>query len=45
MFIRPIDTGWKGEDSLRDCGPIIWNKLLPDNFKSASTLEELKKYI
>ena len=25
---------------LRNFGPIVWNKLLPNKFKSASTLEE-----
>ena len=41
-FIRPnVDTVYKGEDSLRNFGPIVWNKLLPKNFKSTSTLEKL----
>ena len=41
MFIRPnVDTVYKGEDSLRKYGTIVWNKLLPNNFKSSSTLEE-----
>ena len=45
-FIRPyVDTVYKGEDSLRNFGPIVWNKLLPNKFKSASTLEEFKKSI
>ena len=39
------NTVYKGEDSLRNFGPIVWNKLLPNKFKSASTLEEFKKSI
>ena len=45
-FIRPyVDTVYKGEDSLRNFGPIVGNKLLPNKFKSASTLEKFKKSI
>ena len=43
-FIRPnVDTVYKEEDYLRNFWPIVWNKSLPNNFKSAYNLY-LKKY-
>ena len=45
-FIRPdINTVYNGEDSLRNFGPIVWNNMLPNNLKSATTLEKFKNNI
>ena len=42
-FLRPnVNTVYKGEGSLRSFGPIVWNDMLPENFKTISTLEEFK---
>ena len=42
-FIRPgINTVYNGEESLRNFGPIVWNNMLPNNLKSATTLEKFK---
>ena len=42
-FCRPnINSVKKGCRSLRNFGPIVWNKLLPDKHKSCITLDEFK---
>ena len=45
-FFRPnVNTVFKGEQSLRSFGPIVWNSMIPDNFKIISTLEKFKEEI
>ena len=45
-FIRPkVNKVYKGEDSLRVFGPVVWDKMLPDRFKSCPTLPEFKHAI
>ena len=45
-FIRPkVNTVYMGENSLRNFGPLVWNNMLPENFKTCSTLIEFKKAI
>ena len=45
-FARPkIKSTYKGENSLRNFGSIIWNLLIPRDLKSCSTLEEFKHSI
>ena len=42
-FARPnVNSVKKGERSLRNYGPIVWNTLLPEKMKRCSTLEEFK---
>ena len=42
-FFRPnVNTVYRGECSLRWFGPIVWDNMLPERFKSISTLEEFK---
>ena len=42
-FVRPnVNSVKKGERSLRNYGPIVWNTLLPENLKQCSGLEEFK---
>ena len=44
-FIRPkIYTVYKGESSIRNFGPIVWN-LIPENLKTCITLAKFKKQI
>ena len=45
-FLRPnINTIYNGEQSLRSFGPVVWNDLLPNKFKSATTLNKFKHMI
>ena len=45
-FFRPnVNIVFKGECSLRWFGPIVWNSMLPENFKVITTLEKFKKEI
>ena len=45
-FIRPkIKTVYKGEGSLRNFGPLIWNNMIPDKLKNYTTLQKFKKEI
>ena len=42
-FLRPnVNTVYKGINSLRNFGPIVWNSMLPDNIKQCSTLMAFK---
>ena len=44
-FVRKkVNTVYYGENSIRNFGPIVWN-LLPENFKSYTTLEGFKKAV
>ena len=43
VFYRPnINSVLKGENSLRNFGPIVWNELLPNFIKNVDTIEEFK---
>ena len=45
-FLRPkVNTVYNGEGSLRSFGPIVWNNLLPNKYKSAENLEIFKNKI
>ena len=45
-FARPnVDSVFKGEQSLRSFGPIVWNTMLPDNLKTCKSLGEFKNSI
>ena len=45
-FVRPnVDTVYKGEQSLRCFGPIVWNSMLPEKLKSCKSLSEFKSRI
>ena len=45
-FLRPnINTIYNGEQSLRSFGPVVWNDLLPNKFKSATTLNKFEHMI
>ena len=45
-FRRPnINSVKKGCRSLRNFGPIVWNDMLPEKYKSCLTLEEFKSSI
>ena len=45
-FPRPkVNTVYKGENSLRIFGPLVWDKMLPDKYKIYSTLTEFKNSI
>jgi hypothetical protein len=42
-FKRPnVNSLRKGCRSLRNFGPIVWNKMLPDKLKQSKSLDELK---
>ena len=42
-FVWPnANTVYKGELSLRNFGPIVWDQMLPNSFKSCTTLSEFK---
>ena len=45
-FARPnVNKVYKGEQSLRYFGPIVWNSMLPAKLKSCKSLEEFKSRI
>ena len=45
-FSRPkVNTVFKGDNSLRIFGPIVWNNMLPENLKACSSLSEFKSKI
>ena len=45
-FIRPrVNTVYKGSNSLRIYGPIVWNDMLPERLKECSSLSEFKNMI
>ena len=45
-FIRPrVNTVYKGNNSLRIYGPIVWNDMLPERLKVCSSLSEFKNMI
>ena len=45
-FTRPqINKVNKGENSLRNFGPVVWNSILPEKLKICSSLSEFKNLI
>ena len=40
-----VNTVYKGDNSLRIFGPLVWGKMLPERYKSCSTLTEFKNSI
>ena len=45
-FVRPkVNKVYKGENSLRSFGPIVWNTMLPDKLKVCSNLVDFKHSI
>ena len=45
-FARPpIKNVYKGENSLRNFGPVVWNNMLPEKLKKCSSLSEFKTSI
>ena len=45
-FARPnVDSVYKGEQSLRCFGPIVWNNILPNGLKKCNSLDEFKARI
>ena len=45
-FIRPnVNSVYKGEQSLRSFGPIVWNNMLPEELKMCKSLSEFKHHI
>ena len=45
-FRRPnVNTVYNGDQSLRSFGPIVWDAMLPQKFKTITDLEEFKKKI
>ena len=45
-FLRPsVDSVYKGDQSLRSFGPIVWNNLLPNKLKTCQSLSEFKSSI
>ena len=46
MFSRPkVNSVYKGQNSLRNVGPIVWNMMLPEKFKSCTKLSDFQKSI
>ena len=42
-FHRPnVNTVYNGEQSLRNFGPIVWDKMLPENIKQITDLDTFK---
>ena len=45
-FVRPgVGSVYKGDQSLRSFGPIVWNNLLPNKLKTCKSLSEFKNSI
>ena len=45
-FVRPnVNSVYKGDQSLRSFGPIVWNNMLPSKFKTCESLSEFKDSI
>ncbi len=46
LFSRPkVNSVYKGDNSLRIYGPIVWNDMLPESHKVCSSLNEFKNSI
>ena len=45
-FVRPkVSTVYKGENSLRSFGPVVWNTMIPNRLKTCTNLVEFKHFI
>ena len=45
-FHRPsVNTVFKGQNSLRAFGPIVWDKMLPEELKSCTNISKFKKEV
>ena len=45
-FVRPkVNSVYMGDNSLRIFGPIVWNNMIPAQYKSCSSLIEFKRAI
>ena len=45
-FVRPkVNTVYKGDNSLRNFGPIVWNNMIPVQYKTFSSLIDFKRAI
>ena len=45
-FARPnVNSVYKGDQSIRSFGPIVWNVMLPDRLKTCESLSEFKSNI
>ena len=45
-FLRPkVNTVKRGDGSLRNFGPIVWNDMLPSSLKKCESLEKFKSLI
>ena len=45
-FLRPnVNSVKHGDQALRTFGPIIWNEMLPEKFKSCVSLDSFKNSI
>ena len=45
-FVRPkVKSVYKGDQSLRSFGPIVWNEMLPNELKACQSLSEFKHNI
>ena len=45
-FARPnVDSVKKGDRSLRNFGPIVWNTMLPEKLKACQSLDDFKNSI
>ena len=46
LFQRPnVNTVYKGDYSLRSFGPIVWDKMVPEEIKSILNLKDFKREI
>ena len=46
IFVRQtVNSVYKGDNSLRIFGPIVWNNMLPENYKTCPTLTHFKNSI
>ena len=45
-FLRPqVNSVYNGEQSFRSFGPLVWDTMLPNNFKTISEFEKFKAAI
>ena len=46
VFLRPnVRTVYRGDLSLRCFGPVVWDSMLPEEYKNLKTLEEFKENV
>ena len=45
-FLRPkVNSVYKGDNSLRIFGPVVWNNMLPEKLKMCSSLSDFKNRV